>query len=109
MAELSPRALAIVTVVQWGFWFAIAGILVAFLLILSLFTHVRVEQQMWLHLWPASIHLMMAGGASSASMGRLALWTTVENGLLYCAFGILFGFLHVGLRALRRRLRPSYN
>ncbi|TAN20871.1 MAG: hypothetical protein EPN33_13880 [Acidobacteria bacterium] len=107
--ELSSRAQAIVTIVQWGFWFAIAGILVAFLLILSLFTHFRVDAQTWLRLWPASVHLMLAGGASQSTMGRLALWSTVENGLLYCAIGLVFGFLHVGLRALRRHRKPQYN
>lgn len=107
-AQLSTRALAIVTVVQWAFWFALAGVLVAFGLILTLFTHFRLNPQTWLRLWPASIRLMTSD-PSATHMGRLALWLTIENGLLYCAIGIVLGFLMVGLRALRRRLRPRYN
>ncbi|MGH9487828.1 MAG: hypothetical protein ACRD04_09615 [Terriglobales bacterium] len=104
--RLSARAEAIVTVVQWAFWFALAGILVAFLLILSLFAHIQLSAQTWLRLWPASFQLMTATGEPSKS---LAIWLTVENGLLYCGFGIVLGLVWVGMRALRRRLQPRYN
>ncbi|MGH9465974.1 MAG: hypothetical protein ACRD1Y_01340 [Terriglobales bacterium] len=104
--ELSPRAQAIVTIVQWAFWFALAGILVAFLLLLSLFTHYRVSVETWLHLWPASVRLMTATGGPSKG---LAIGMTVENGLLYCAIGILLGFIHVAFRSLRQKLKPRYN
>ncbi|MGN6594275.1 MAG: hypothetical protein ACTHJX_15380 [Terriglobales bacterium] len=103
LPQLSPRAQAIVIVIQWAFWFALAGILVAFLLILSLFTHWRVSEQVWLNLWPASLRLMSAANLSNTEMSHLALWLTIENGLLYCVFGLLLGGVHVGFRALRRR------
>ncbi|MGH9474829.1 MAG: hypothetical protein ACRD1C_00700 [Terriglobales bacterium] len=106
--QLSARARAIVTIVQWAFWFALAGILVAFFLILSLFTHYRLDPQVWLRLWPASIRLMTAD-PTATKMGRLALRLTLENGLFYGAAGFVLGFLHVGFRSLRRRLQPRYN
>lgn len=100
---LPARVVAIVTVVQWTFWFALAGVLVAFLLVISLYTHWRVGAQTWLNLWPASAKLLTANGLTDRQMTRLALWSSVENGLLYALFGILLGGVHVGFRALRRR------
>jgi len=99
----SARVLAVVTLIQWAFWFGLAGVLVAFLLIASLYTHWRIGGQMWLNLWPASERLLSATGLTNRQMTNLALWSSVENGLLYGLIGVLVGGVHVAFRALRRR------
>ncbi|MGH9393438.1 MAG: hypothetical protein ACRD1E_04655 [Terriglobales bacterium] len=103
--EAAPpgRVLALVTVIQWGFWFGLAGVLVAFGLVLSLYTHRAVNEQLWLRLWPASMQLMTAAGMGQRELTSLALWTTGENGLLYAAIGVLAGGAYVGLRRLRKK------
>lgn len=100
---LPPRVQAVVTIVQWMFWLAMAGVFIAFGLILSLYTHWRINGQVWLKLWPASIQLMTAGDASPQHLARLALWATVENGLIYGAGGIILGTAWALVRYRRRR------
>ncbi len=99
----SARVLAVVTLLQWVLWFGMAGVLVALLLVVSLYTHWRVGAQTWVRLWPASERLLTASGLTDRQMTNLALWSSVENGLLYGLIGVLAGGVHVGLRALRRR------
>ncbi len=102
--ELPARVRAIVTLVQWAFWGALAGILVSFGLILTLYARWRLSAQTWLRLWPASQRLMDAAPVLSASQAsHLAVWLTLENGLLYGGIGIVLGGAHVSIRALRRR------
>src|SRR6185312_17156793 len=88
--ELPPRVVAVVTVFQWMLWFAMAGVLVAFCLVLSLELRWHVSTQLWLRLWPASVQLMTAD-PSRAHMTRLALWTTTENGIMYGGVGVVIG------------------
>jgi len=97
------RVLAAVTIIQWGFWFALTGVLVAFGLVLSLYTRWRVDEQLWLRLWPSSIQLMTAAGLGKPELTKLALWTTGENGLLYGAVGLAAGGAHAWFRAWRKR------
>lgn len=101
--QVPPRVQAAVTIIQWAFYCAMAGIIIAFLLVLSLFSHFRLGQQWWLSLWPASIKLMTASGLTQSELTHLALWASVENGLIYGLIGILLGGVHVAFRALRRR------
>jgi hypothetical protein len=102
--ELPARVRAIVTLVQWGFWGGLAGVMVAFALILTLFGHWRLSAATWLRLWPASERLLAtAASLSPTQASHLAVWLTLENGLLYAAIGLLLGGAHVAIRALRRR------
>ncbi|HWG38140.1 MAG TPA: hypothetical protein VN690_10520 [Terriglobales bacterium] len=102
-AVAPARVLALVTVIQWGFWFAMAGVLVAFGLVLSLYSHWRVDEQVWLRLWPSSIRLMTASGLGPHDLTKLALWTTGENGLLYGVIGAVAGGAHAWFRSWRKR------
>lgn len=103
--EPPQRVVVIVTLIEWTAWFALAGVLVAFLLIASLYTSMRLGQAMWLNLWPASIHIMTARNLTPHQMTHLAFWMAGENGLLYGLIGILAAGLKVGLGLLWRRLR----
>ncbi len=101
---LPPRVRAIVTLVQWVFWAGLAGILAAFGLILTLYARWRLSARTWLRLWPASQRLMDAAPSLSATQAsHLAVWLTLENGLLYAGLGLVLGGAHVALRALRHR------
>lgn len=101
---LPARVRAIVTIVQWTFWGGLAGVLVAFALILTLFSHWRLSAQTWLRLWPASERLLAtAASLSPAQASHLAVWLTLENGLLYAGFGMVLGGAHVAIRTLRHR------
>lgn len=103
VAQPPARVLAIVTIIQWTCWFALAGVLVAFFLIASLYTSLRVSPRLWLNLWPASFRLMTATGLDGHQMTHLAFWTAGENGLVYGLVGILIGGVHVAFRSLRQR------
>lgn len=100
---IPARVLAIVLVIQWTLWLAVAGVLIPLLLLASLFTKLHLGSSVWLQLWPASARLMSAANLDGRQMSHLALWLAAENGLIYAAFGILLGLAHVGLRRLRRR------
>src|SRR6185312_7285434 len=97
------RVVAIVTIVQWTLWFALCGVLMALLLVTSLYTQLHLSPRVWLNLWPASIRLMTASGLSGHQLTHLAFRLTGENGLLYAGFGALLGVCLVAVRALRRR------
>lgn len=101
--QIPARVLNTVTIVQWGVWGALIGILVAFLLIASLYTQWHISQRYWLALWPASIRLMTATGLSATQMTHLAFWMAGENGLIYAMAGIIVGGVHVTVRTLRHR------
>ncbi|HXR97051.1 MAG TPA: hypothetical protein VN709_04325 [Terriglobales bacterium] len=101
--QIPARVLNTVTIVQWAIWGGLIGILVAFLLIASLYTQLHISQRYWLTLWPASIRLMTATGLSAKQMTHLAFWMAGENGLIYGMIGIILGAVHVTLRTLRRR------
>lgn len=102
--EVTPaRVLAIVLVIQWTLWLAVLGVLIPLLLLASLFTKLHLGSSVWLQLWPASERLMSATGLDGRQMSHLALWLAAENGLIYAAFGILLGLIHVGYRRLRHR------
>ncbi|MGH9417295.1 MAG: hypothetical protein ACRD01_11775 [Terriglobales bacterium] len=96
-----PRVIAIAIAIQWVFWFALAGVLAAFLLVLSVYLHWHFQEETWLRLWPASLRLITGADLSTASM----VWATLENACLYAVFGLAFGALHLSFRALRHRRR----
>jgi hypothetical protein len=101
---LPARVRAIVTVVQFAFWAGLAGILAAFGLIVTLYAHWRLSAQTWLRLWPASRRLLDSAAALSPSQAsHLAVWLSLENGILYAGLGILFGIVYVAIGSLRRR------
>ena len=93
------------TILQWAVVAFLAGVVVAFLLIVSLFTQFHPGQTLWLDLWPASLKLIIASGLNPHQTTHLAFWLAGENGLLYAVFGLLLGGAHVTLRLLRRRFR----
>ncbi|MGH9518877.1 MAG: hypothetical protein ACRD2D_04475 [Terriglobales bacterium] len=99
---IPPRVLAIVLVVEWTLWLAVAGVLIPLLLLGSLFTKLHLGASVWLQLWPASHRLLTATGLDGRQMGHLALWMAAENGLIYAGFGLLLGLAHLGFRRLRR-------
>lgn len=101
---IPPRVLAIVLVIQWTLWLAVAGVMIPLLLLGSLFTKLHLGASVWLQLWPASRRLMTATGLNGTQMGHLALWMAAENGLIYGGFGVLLGLGHLGVRRLRHRV-----
>lgn len=101
--ELPARVVAIVTIIQWAIWFALAGVIMAFSLVASLYTSMHISARVWLNLWPASVRLMTATGLDGHQLTHLAFWMAGENALIYAAVGVLLGGVHVAFRALRQR------
>lgn len=98
-----PRAEDLLTLARWAGAFFLTGMLVALLLITSLFTALHPQASIWLRVWPASLRLMTTPGLSGHQATHLALWLAGENGLLYALIGILAGGVHVIARKLYRR------
>ena len=95
------------TILQWAVAGFMLGVLVAFLLIVTLFTKIHPGRAVWLNLWPASLKLMTASGLTPHQTTHLAFLLSGENGLLYAMFGTLLGGAVVGLRMLFRRMRRT--
>lgn len=102
--EASPRRIEdLATLGRWAGAFFMTGVLVALLLMASLFTSWRPQLSIWLHVWPSSLKLMTTPGLDGHQATHLAMWLAGENGLLYAVIGILAGGVHVLGRKLYRR------
>lgn len=95
------------TLARWAGAFFMAGLLVALLLMASLFTSLHPQPSLWLRIWPASLRLMTTPGLGGHEATHLAMWLAGENGLLYALIGILAGGVHVVGRMLYRRFVVS--
>ena len=105
-AAVPPRrADDLATLGRWAGALFMTGVLVALLLIASLFTSLHPQPSLWLRVWPASLRLMTTPGLSGHQATHLALWLAGENGLLYALIGILAGGVHVLIRRLFRSIR----
>ncbi|HEY7838262.1 MAG TPA: hypothetical protein VIC54_06655 [Terriglobales bacterium] len=105
-AVLPPRRVEdLTTLGRWAGALFMAGVLVALLLIASLFTSLHPQPSLWLRVWPASLRLMTTPGLSGHQATHLALWLAGKNGLLYALIGILAGGVHVLIRRLFRSIR----
>ena len=95
------------TLLHWASAGFLLGVVVAFGLVLTLFTRLRLAPQTWLWLWPASMRLMLSTGLTPHQTTHLAFWLAGENGLRYGAFGVAGGVAHVVLRMLFGRRRRA--
>jgi len=102
-AQRKRRQAGLQIILRWVLLCGVAGVLVAFGLIASVFTPLRPGAALWLELWPASLRLLTSSGLDPHQTTHLAFLLAGENGLLYSGFGVPIGAVHVLMREILRR------